>query len=604
MRPTTVPSEPTVEIPIQVVLPSSDLDEITPTNSVAVISPCRQTLRPSHSNDSSVATLRSPFHVIEKGKVSTFQACRRATRKAWIAWIACDFAGVLLGYDCFYINGVLGMRQFKQDFGGFSTNPENVNGHLYTNLEKSVMVSIFALGVALGAPITGNLAENYGRRISILIGCSVHVVGIALQLIAGSPHSHVTNIALLSMGRLVGGVGLGMLSGAVVTYFNETAPKELRGALSSSYQVGLVCGICLSTCINLATKDLSNSGAYRISIGIQFLWVTLLTVGIYISPETPRWYVSKGRHDQAAIALSAFLGPDPTSSKVQGDLDKLIESYRNELSGDWIDCFDGGLARGSNLRRTMLGLLVQFGQQFTGINFMFYYGTTFFLQTNMPNPFALVIGITLVNAVFCLVSFWTIENIGRRPLLIWGAALMALFQLIALLGTVTDPMTTRYVIYLFICLFAATYASTWAPCAWAVTGDIFPAALRSKGIALGTTANWGLNFILTAITPYLVDSEYANLKERIFYIWFALCLICGLYSYFEVYETKGLELEVVDRMVKIDRVTPRQSAAWLRMQAINNFVDLESPAVLEHKLSLNIQAKRVSAASSSDGTSS
>jgi len=221
-----------------------------------------------------------------------------------------------------------------------------------------------------------------------------------------------------------------MLSGAVVTYFNETAPKELRGAMASSYQVGLVCGICVSTCVNLAAKDMTDSGAYRISIGIQFLWVLILAIGIYISPETPRWYVSQGRHDEAADALSSFLGPDPTSSRVQMDLSELIDSYNKEHSGAWGDCFTGGWGRGSNLRRTMLGLMIQLGQQITGINFMFYYGTTFFLQTEMPHPFILVIGITIVNAGFCLVSFWTIENVGRRPLLIWGAASMAFFQLI------------------------------------------------------------------------------------------------------------------------------------------------------------------------------
>jgi len=99
-----------------------------------------------------------------------------------------------------------------------------------------------------------------------------------------------------------------------------------------------------------------------------------------------------------------------------------------------------------------------------------------------------------------------------------------------------------------------------------VTGDIFPAALRSKGIALGTTANWGSNFILTAITPYLVDPDYANLKEKVFYLWSALNLVCVVYAYLEVYETKGLELEVVDRMIAGDKVSPRMSSKWVATQ--------------------------------------
>jgi len=162
-------------------------------------------------------------------------------------------------------------------------------------------------------------------------------------------------------------------------------------------------------------------------------------------------------------------------------------------------------------------------------------------------------------------------------------------------------MITRYVIYAFICLFAAAYASTWAPCAWAVTGDIFPAALRSKGIALGMTANWGSNFILTALTPYLVDPDYANLKEKVFYIWFALNIVCVVYSYFEVYETKGLELEIVDRMVAVDKISPRKSASWVAKKQTalrslddgHNFGDLK----LSNELEVKVNHTSVSATS-------
>jgi len=122
-------------------------DENTPTNSVTTISTFRRSPKTSRSGGSSFTTIGNKYENSDKS-ISTFQACRRTTSQAWIAWISCDFAGVLLGYDCFYVNGILGMDQFKRDFGSPSTNVESVHGLLYSNLQKAVVVSVFALGVA------------------------------------------------------------------------------------------------------------------------------------------------------------------------------------------------------------------------------------------------------------------------------------------------------------------------------------------------------------------------------------------------------------------------------------------------------------------------
>ena len=157
------PKNPSIQIPLRCATPSAERsgsieketnlnpfssDENTPTNSVKTISAFQRTHKTSPSGASSSTTLGNRYETTEREKISTFQACRRATRQAWVAWISCDFAGVLLGYDCFYVNGVLGMGQFKRDFGGPSTNIESIHGLLYSNLQKAVVVSIFALGVA------------------------------------------------------------------------------------------------------------------------------------------------------------------------------------------------------------------------------------------------------------------------------------------------------------------------------------------------------------------------------------------------------------------------------------------------------------------------
>lgn len=157
------PKNPSIKIPIQCAVPadrytgstghettfeSFTSTESAFTNSVTTISTYQRNLKTSRSIASSFTTIGNTLESSECETISTFKACRRATRQAWIAWISCDFAGVLLGYDCFYINGILGMEQFKLDFGEPSMDIESAHGFLYSNLQKAVVVSIFALGVA------------------------------------------------------------------------------------------------------------------------------------------------------------------------------------------------------------------------------------------------------------------------------------------------------------------------------------------------------------------------------------------------------------------------------------------------------------------------
>jgi SP family sugar:H+ symporter-like MFS transporter len=159
---------------------------------------------------------------------------------------------------------------------------------------------------------------------------------------------------------------------------------------------------------------------------------------------------------------------------------------------------------------------------------------------------------------------------------------MGISQLIvAIVGTVTShtasdtfashPSSTSdssKVLIAFVCIFIFFFASTWGPCVWAVTGEIFPVRNRSKGVALSTASNWLWNFVIAFCTPYLVDQGQADLGAKVFFIWGGTCILCGLFAYFFVYETKGLSLEDVDRMMA--EITPRKSKRWTSGERVND----------------------------------
>jgi MFS family permease len=209
-------------------------------------------------------------------------------------------------------------------------------------------------------------------------------------------------------------------------------------------------------------------------------------------------------------------------------------------------------------------------QQWTGVNFIFYFGTTFF-QTlgTISNPFLIGLITTLVNVCSTPISFYIIEKFGRRTILIWGALGMLICEfLTAIIGVTAgrEELHNNSAVsaqIAFICIYIFFFATTWGPGAWVLIGEVFPLPIRSRGVALSTASNWLWNCIIAVITPYMVGSDKgeANLKSRVFFVWGSLCTACFVYAYILVPETKGLSLEQVDRM--LEETTPRTSAAWV-----------------------------------------
>jgi MFS family permease len=174
---------------------------------------------------------------------------------------------------------------------------------------------------------------------------------------------------------------------AVILYMSEIAPKKVRGALVSGYQFCITLGILLANCVVYATQGRDDTGSYRIPIAVQFLWAIILGIGLFLLPESPRYYVKKGKLDLAAKSLCSVRGQPIDSEYIQDELAEIIANHEYELSvvpqgsylASWTNCFQGSILQASsNLRRTLLGMGLQMMQQLTGINFIFYYGVVFF----------------------------------------------------------------------------------------------------------------------------------------------------------------------------------------------------------------------------------
>ena len=426
------------------------------------------------------------------------------TVKTYLMCAFAAFGGIFFGYDSGWVNGVLAMNYVINQYTGIpipaSDAPKAVkDAFTIPASTQSLIVSILSAGTFFGALIAGDLADFFGRRTTIIAGCVVFIIGVILQVAS-------TGVPLMVPGRLIAGFGVGFVSAIIILYMSEIAPKKVRGAIVSGYQFCITIGLLLSSCVVYATQDRLDTGSYRIPIAVQMLWALILGTGLFFLPESPRYFVKRGKIESATRVLARLRSQSPESEMVQQELAEIIANHEYELKvipqgnyfTSWANCFTGSLFKAnSNVRRTILGTSLQMMQQWTGVNFIFYFGSNFFKSLGtIQNPFLISLVTTLVNVCSTPISFYTIERFGRRPLLIWGALGMVVCQfIVAITGTVTSAPSALSAMIAFICIYIFFFASTWGPGAWVVIGEIFPLPIRARGVALSTASNWLWNCV-------------------------------------------------------------------------------------------------------------
>ena len=314
------------------------------------------------------------------------------------------------------------------------------------------------------------------------------------------------------------------------------------GAVVTGYQWAISIGLLVVAIVNNGTQNKASHASWQIPISIQFVWASILAVGIILLPESPRWLIKMERDEDAARALSRLTSLPPDHPDVQAELDEIRLSFEQEKrfgETSYLDCFRP--SHNKILLRTFTGISIQACQQLTGINFIAYYGTVFFKNSGFQHPFLITVVLNVVGVITTVGGMWGIEKFGRRKMLLFGAAGMSFCQfLVAIIG-VKIPISNlpgQKALVAFVCIYIAIFASTWGPGGWVVTSEIFPLNLRAKGMSLSTASNWLWNFGIGYATPYLINKGpgSAGLGIKVFYIWGSTCAMSFVFTYFFVAE--------------------------------------------------------------------
>jgi sugar porter (SP) family MFS transporter len=433
-------------------------------------------------------------------------------------------AGLLFGYDQGVISGALPLLQ--KDLG-------------LSTIESEIVTSWVTLGALFGALVAGGTADRIGRRWTA-VGAGILFAGGAL-VEAVSPGA-----GLLTVGRVVTGLGVGFASVVAPLYAAEMSPKWLRGRFVSTYQLAITVGILFAY---LADDALTGGGRWRVMFGLAVIPGIALVVGFLVMPESARWLLKMGRRDDARAVLVKVDGADVADAELS-QIEADLAAEEREGQASW------GEVLSPSLRRALwLGLGLAVLQQVTGINAIIYYANEIFAEagftTAEQQAKATLWAVGVVNVLATLIAVAWVDKFGRRPLLLTGLVGMTV-SLGAVGGSfaaldahpesATSTTTGGIVTVLALVVFIASFAFSMGPIVWTLIAEIYPNRVRGRAISVATAANWLAAFLVAQFFLSLVD---AIGESTTFFLFAALCVVSFVFVWFLVPETKGRSLEEI-----------------------------------------------------------
>lgn len=432
----------------------------------------------------------------------------------WYQFLVGTFASVgsiLYGYDLGVIAGAIGSNAFALDF--HSPNPN----------QTGAVVSAFTGGAFFGAGIAGPVGDWLGRRLTIMIGAVIFLLGGGLQTGAQS-------LNFLYGGRCIAGLGVGFLVMIIPLYQAELAHPSIRGRITSLQQFMLGIGAFVASWVAFGAYSFPNTSSlqWRLPLGIQLIPAGILALLILLFPESPRWLIDHGHADKGLKTLARLhANGDVNDPWVRAEFDQIQESItfeREHAASSYMELFRNK----SSFRRLFMACAIQASIQMTGVSAIQYYSVKIFGQIGIPSNDTLKYQgissiIALLGELSCMLF---IDKIGRRPALIWGNIGNCITFIIATIllakfppgATHNNGASWGFIVITWAYNFC--FSACCGPLSWIVPAEIFDTHTRSKGVSIATMVSFAFNTMIAQTTSVAMTS--------IRYRWYYLFIICNL----------------------------------------------------------------------------
>jgi MFS transporter, SP family, xylose:H+ symportor len=432
--------------------------------------------------------------------------------------------GLLFGYDTGVINGAIGPLQ--EHFGLNAT-------------QKGWATACALLGCALGAAMAGVLSDWLGRKKVLILAALMFLVS---ALGTALPRSLFAFIVF----RIIGGLGVGAASMTSPMYIAEISPARMRGRLVSLNQLAIVTGFLVVYFVNYfidmqGDPMWNQHTGWRWMFGSEAVPALGLLLLLFLVPESPRWLSKQSRDDEALAILTRVDGP----AYAQTEMADIKQTLSRE-SGSLGQLFQPGLRI-----VLVIGIALAVLQQVTGINVFLYFGTEIFKQIGSDTNAALLqtILVGAVNLTFTVVAIWTVDKLGRRPLMMIGSLGMGVCLLA--MGLATYYQQTATWMLCFVLGYIGCFALSVGPVTWVILAEVFPTRIRGRAMAVATVCLWIANYIVSQTYPMMDENSW--LVERFrhgfpFWVYCGFCIILTVFVWRWVPETKGKTLEEIERL--------------------------------------------------------
>ncbi|KAM5356768.1 hypothetical protein ACJ41O_003414 [Fusarium nematophilum] len=447
---------------------------------------------------------------------------------------------ILVAYGPAWITQLYGLPAFTSRFGF-----EYDGIYVIAAQWQSALSACSMLGQIISAPVFASLMDKYGRRPTFISALVLTTAFVFVQFFS-------TSLSILVAGTLLVGVSLGGYGVISLTYAMEVAPLELRGALGGLYSFGIIAGPLFSVAVSQGVVNMTSVWAYRIGYAVQWAWPLVLLPLAFFAPESPVWLMRQGHVAEAEAALRrlAIEGHD-----VRPDLARIMEVDRQEqlieTSTGYKDIF-----KGTNLRRTIIASVCYTSITITG-NVLANSGAYFMILAGVDAQTSFLWSLSCgLGAIFgAFISLWILAKCRRRPIYIWSQLLstISLFIIgfIQLDPNYYERHTSVFAQGALLVVWNVLYGAAIGPISTLIMGEVPTNALRPKTVAFATIVQLVFVLVVLVIFPYLINPEFAHLQGYIGFIAGAVGLICTVWMYFFVPETR-LSTEQLDLLFKAE----------------------------------------------------
>jgi sugar porter (SP) family MFS transporter len=427
--------------------------------------------------------------------------------------VVAAIGGLLFGFDTAVISGTIGFMRAE-----FNLSP---------GMEGWV-ASCTLIGCMIGAALAGISSDRFGRKKVLLFSA---VAFSATALICAVAR----NATDLVIGRMIGGVGIGMASMLSPMYIAEVAPARIRGRLVSLQQLAICTGILGAYFSNayILKLDLTDAQKWRWMFGFSIFPAAMFLVLLLLVPESPRWLFKRGFVDKARAILTRISN--------ERDAESEIEEIRATTSMETTGL--AGLLEPRLRPALVCGAILAVFQQITGINAVLYYAPEIFKAAGAESSRAFndSVWVGVFFLVFTFVAIGVIDRIGRKPLLIAGTIAMGVSLLVIALAF---KMEVKGLPLLAVILFyVSSFAASQGPVVWVIMSEIFPNRIRGTAMSVATVLLWGACYLVSQTFPVLVKSAGSVMT---FCIYAVMCALSVLLTMYFVPETKGRSLEEIE----------------------------------------------------------